>query len=204
MKGISSIVISVCVFGIACGSKKLSGEEFLKQVAANQAYVQQQEAGDLTFTCAYRPSEWLALKETGGKGACDTTRFNKEKRNFDRAVYFDLLISDKQKRNLLIKEVKNQEEYAQRLGELTYNMPQAISAVSASGDTLHPLTVNFSNTYGMSPDLSLTLVFPKKLDSYKAPFKIIYRDQLFNLLSPVVFEYDPSVLYQPLPGIRCE
>lgn len=201
-KIISSIFL---VFFLTACNKTVSVDEFFKKVSEDKNFEKEVLIEDFKLKCVYIPSELICLSELT-KGQNDfkfnQIRFDQELKNYQQGCYFNLSVGMKNGENAMIKGVTSQDEYAARLGDLTYLFSENCYLISDEKDTIKALNCNFSNTYGNSPEIKVLLVFPKKrvLES-KRTIEIVYADKTFGIPEKAVFRYELSEINKELPKI---
>lgn len=200
------IICCVCMIVLfyAC-NKALTVNDFFKKVSEDKAYKKELSIGEFNLKCEYRPSELICLSElTKGQNAFKFKQsvFKEELKKYENGCYIDLTIGLKNRDNVMIKGVNSQQEYAARLGELTYLLTQDCYIISDGKDTVKALVCNFSNTYGNSPDTKILFVFPKKeiLES-KNSIEVVYADKTFGISEKALFKYDASEIKKEVPKI---
>lgn len=201
--GVSLMAFSLWLLAASC-NKELEINDYVDKV--NKEYSRMFESGEYQLICKYKPLELLALEEMktrlskGEKITKEEWRAETEK--FSNALYFDLTIGLKSKESMIKKNSDTQEKYTWLLSELTYNMARDFYMITDK-DTLRAMTYNYSNTYGMGPDVQLLFAFAKneKLTASQK-LKLIYNDKLFGIGENVVFEYKTKELTEDLPKVK--
>ena len=179
---------------IASCNKEIGVDEYIIYMNESKDLNKEIEQKGLSISSSYKSSELLALTElrkaAKNKSAISKDIFKTEREKFSNAVYFDLTMGLKNRENIMTRGLADQTQYAAMLGELTYNMGEHVYVVTDTKDTLRSITYNFSNTYGMSPDIKFLFAFPARLleGSYNS-FEIVYNDRLFGLNKKVSFQY---------------
>lgn len=175
-------------------------EEYINKVTKEEAFNKKQESGDYVFKCRYKPAELLAIEELM-KGAelnkkVTKEAFDKEFLKFDKAMYFDFTIALKDNNSVLKRNVTNQEQYTRFLSELTYNMGRDVCVVADEKDTIRPITYNYSNNYGMAPDIRLLFAFSKEQACNSTNLEFNYSDKLLGINDKINFNYQTRLLFQ--------
>lgn len=197
------IVTTVVISLITSCNNKLTVAEFLKKVSEDENYKREELIGDYKLTCVYRPSELICLSELA-KGKPDyvfnDVKFKEALQNYDKAYYFDFTVGLTNGNNVLLQGVSNHNEYAARIGELTYLLGQDFYMLDGT-DTIRALNCVFSNTYGNSPNAKFMFIFPKKSNTTSKEITLEYADNAFGISEKAKFKYEIELLNKDLPKI---
>lgn len=205
MKGIKIICcISLISLFFSC-SKNVTVNEFFKRVSGDKEYKKEVLVGEFTLECIYRPSELIGLSElTKGQSSFhfDQKIFEDELKKYENGCYFDLTVGLKNGESIMTEGITSQNDYAARLGELTYLFNKNCYIISDEKDTIKALTCNFSNTYGNSPVVNVLLVFPKKaIWNSKNKIEVVYADKTFGIQDKALFVYSVDEIKKEVPKI---
>lgn len=200
------IAVGALMILLAGCRSKVTVDDFFNEVATDSDYKKEYVSEYLVLTSEYRPAELICMSELV-KGKRDfiynDAEFKKELSKYSNSCYFDFTISAKDKRSLLMDGVKNQGDYATRLADLTYKMPERCFLLIDNKDTVKATLCNFSNTFGNNPDLKMLFIFPgKEMEKAEKTIEMIYRDSDFGLKEKVVFTFKKAELTKNLPEIK--
>ncbi len=201
------IYLAALALLMLCGCRKeVTVNDFLKTVSANSVYKKEVVSGDFILTAVYRPAELICLSELckeQGNYRYNAAQFSKELKNYSNGCYMDVTIRMKSGENAMTKNVRNQEEYAARLGSLTYLFARDCYMIADEKDTIHALSCNFSNTYSNSPDIKMIMVFPaKKIAAVNNSLDLVYDDKTFGVAEKLVLNYDAAEIKKQVPAIK--
>ena len=172
-----------------------SPEEYIHFVETSKNYVKEHEADGFILRCAYRPQGYLALQEclpAGEKGKeVSVQLFEKTKKMFSNGLYFTLKISAIDSSNVLMMNVKSQQEYSWRLNYLSNEMTNDFYVLTAQGDTIKSLIYEYQRSYGNSPDAYFIFSFPEKkiMQNGSDEIELIYQDKILGLSRLVRWKY---------------
>jgi len=178
--------------------------DFFKTVAKDEDYKKEVIAGNFKLTSQYFPSEMICLSELM-KGKSDfhfnKNEFEQELKKYNSACYFEITVQTSNRENVMMKGINNRDEYAARLGTLTYLLNRDCYLTTDEGDTVKALTTVFSNTYGNSPDVKFMIVFPKKKITNEK-LNLEYDDKTFGIPEKIIFAYTTNELNKKTPEIK--
>lgn len=198
------LIVSLAIASMASCKKPTVGD-FLREVSQEESYRKTVSSGDFNLMVIYRPSELICLSERvkdPSRFKFNDALFKKDMEKYQNAGYFDFTISMKNGKNPMINNVANQSEYASRLGELTYLIPNYCYIVADNKDTIHPLTCNFSNTYENTNDIKMMVVFPKnEITRAEESLNFVYEDKTFGIPEKSVFYYTANEINKELPKL---
>ena len=174
----------------ACNSKK-TGLDYMLSVENDEKLVKQEQLNEFILTSCFRPGEYLAMRELikHGNQKNDTTGLNKELSNYNDAVYFDVRISLKDRKNIIVYNLGNQSGYATRIDYLNNGIYNDFYIQLDDLSKIKPLGHSFQNKFGAGNDCDISLVFPKKVLQQKGSIELIYKDRVFGLGDKVRFLY---------------
>lgn len=199
-------ISALCLITSAC-NKSIELNEYVSRIAADADYNKNIESGEYKIQCNFKPSELLALKElkvrlNNNRQSVTVKDFQDEVKKFGNSIYFNISIGLKNKEDIMKRNVKNQQEYARMISELTYNMERDIYIVGSDNDTLRALTYDYSNSYGMKPDIDFLFVFPKNDVLKYKHIMLVYDDKLFGINEKTKFDYKTEELNKTLPDLK--
>lgn len=201
------ILFLLSILFFAGCNDELTPVAFFKKVSQDNDFKKEQEIGDYILTCQYRPSELICLKELekslGDMNRVSKNQFEEELKKFKNGCYMDVSVSLKNGENVMIQGISNQNEYAARLGELTYLLTNSCYLLTDDKDSVKAIDCLFSNTYGNSPTVRFMLVFPRThVTTAKKSITLVYNDKTFGIPEKALFIYDPETLQKQLPTIK--
>lgn len=187
MRQIFFIFIVFLLLG-SCGKQKITNrKDFFRWINDEENHlVVVKKVSPVVLSVKYLPPEYLSIKEMGGK--------------FDKRLYDSLMVKYSQSRTFLLTiglqpsegkqpvgdimyfNISDQEQFNRRLENLTFNFCQYIKLNTAK-NTYSPVLHVFENTYGISPDRTIYLVFGRKsgVDDLLTSdrYDLIFDDQIF-------------------------
>lgn len=170
-------------------------------------YKQMKSVNGVMITVLYTPPEYIALKKM-------------EERNVkDQAVYDSLLAENKwsasfimvfgpdeskgNTNDIMYDGITNFKEYAERALTLNFDMEQNVELHTPKG-TFSPTLSSLENTYGLSKDRKVNLVFtPSSTKNELADadhMDFVYSDETFDV-GILHFSFDKKHLQEHLPEI---
>jgi hypothetical protein len=181
-------------------------KDFIGSVASDKDYVREVQTGDYVIKSVYRPSELICLTEmrkSKKNYRFEAKAFQTQLSNYKQGIYIDFKIRGKDQKYIITEGVNDQADYAQRVGNLTYQFSKNCYFLVDNRDTVYALSYNFSNTYGSSPEININLVFPEsKISKAKEKLDLVYYDQVFGINEKILLTYDPNKIFKSLPLIK--
>ncbi|HBH47667.1 MAG TPA: hypothetical protein DDX98_03465 [Bacteroidales bacterium] len=126
----------------------------------DNGFVQEKTINNITYRVSYRPTELLIAQETRTKQNMLSDEIHELFEKYNNQHYFVFSISKG------TSEVQyssaNQNEYAQLINKLNFNLHETIFLTSSAGDTLNLINYHFTPTYGLTQSTDLLFFFEKE------------------------------------------
>ncbi len=179
-------------------SNSLSPEEYNEWYAdPENGLVVKQVSKPFVFEAFYRPAPLLALQNFGGK-IPGPAELEAELKELEKFQYFNVRVSTESRQNFLKANIRNQEEYFQRVAYFS-SFAQPDFKLVDGGDTLSCSIYHFERSYGISPYNTILLGFENP-HSKPRNKELIYEDRILGL-APLTFKIEASAL-QNLPKLK--
>lgn len=200
------LVSGVCLaLGCLACSRSVTVSEFIEYTEQESDFHREYSDETYQLSCDYQPAQLLALMELRGnlqsQQAVSASRWDSLTKVFSQAYYFRLRIGRKDSADILRAGVGNQQEYTQRVNELSFHLGSQVYLLAPNQDTIRPIMFDMQRSYGMSPDATFLLAFSREALSSHPRFELVYQDQHFGLSAPVNFVFDTQDLTKPLPTV---
>lgn len=123
-------------------------------------FIQHKQLGELSFSAAYRPPIYVALRERADK-TWNPDQFQARLETLSKSQHFRLRISvTNEKHHALGYGLRTSEEVESRRQYLMFQLAPHIQLI-CRGDTLACKIAHFEQNYGLSPHADINLVFPQ-------------------------------------------
>ena len=171
--------------------KKITEEEYKEWMNTPHPFLlKKKEIGDITVELILIPSETLYLKN----GSSDALL-----KDYEGMVSFVLALSNIHGINML-KYKADEIEYQKRIFYFTNEIKKNITIRQNGKEDIYPVDVIMDRSYGLSPRLSLNILFkPFYIDN---DFTFSFDEHIFNL-GPINFHYGNNEISQ-IPKIEQE
>jgi len=199
-----SVFIFISLLFVLLGCKK-TVKAFLTEVSTSENYVKTLHDGVVYIKCAYRPPEFLVLREleNDSNSTIKQKPFEDALKSYEHGVYFEVRIGMEDGSNIVRKDIRNQDEFKLRVNYLNYGLLRDFFIIKENGDKVYPISYNYYNLNGISNTADFIFVFSraqlvdaKKIDLY-------YTDHTFNIQREIHFSY-PIELINKKENIKFE
>ena len=202
------IVVIAVVFCCSCGKKISSVNEFNSFIndAKNGLKISKSVNG-VTLSVIYTPPEYLTLKEMESNNYKGKEKYDSLLANNKASASFLMIFgpdeSKENKDDIMYKGLKNFKEYVERAMTLNFDLEQLVTLNTGSNNYL-PVLSSLENTYGLSKDRKVNIVFSsikgqKKL-SEETKYDFVYEDETYDI-GTLHFEFDKKEIEKNLPEI---
>lgn len=190
--------VAVCLAVVGCAPSELAPEELIAFVENPDNRLRQaREAGDYRFELQYKPSDYVALKETS-RAAFSPAEHAERTRELGSIVQFNLRLQHSHENDFLSSSNEDPQDYFDRLEYYSLFANENMLLVTGS-DTLYPSLYHFEHTYNLAPYNTVVLGFehPAPLSS---DLTFIYDDHVLGT-GPVKFSLDIQDL-EAIPALK--
>ncbi len=202
-RNLSLLLIPLLLMG--CSKRPLTISEFASAVQQDQDFVRQYKDETFYSTCAYYPSEMMALLELRGdlakSGPAGSEQFEKAKSAFSSAHYFTVTLGLNDSSDVMRYGIADRQYYAVRVQDLTFRAASQFYILTERQDTIKPLIADLQRNYGLSPQATFMVAFPKEQLVAAKQFHVVYHDAHFGIGQPIRFDYATQSLRKELPAI---
>jgi hypothetical protein len=188
----------------SCGKKINNMSDF-------SSYLNEQENGltmrkavnGVVITVQYLPPEYLALKESRDSSLQQPASYDSLLSYYRRSESFIVTFGpDEAKGNqsdIMFDDVNNFQEYVDRSMELNFDMEEKIRL--KTGDKEYaPVLSSLENTYGLSKDRKVNLVFTPDKNTDNQQYDFVYEDETFGV-GTLHFSFDKKRIQENMPVI---
>jgi hypothetical protein len=192
MKGIIPIFIMIVVALTSCGPDTLEGREYI-------AFVEDPENGlhlekslsSYSIQVQYRPTPYIAMMEERSTEL--STELLKQKREeLDGLQYYSMRIGTESSRTMLLENVEDEVEFANKLSYFIEHMQYDLSLVDGQ-DTLPCVLFHFERNYNLSKHNDVLLAFENIGSGAHADKTLIFNDRILGT-GPVKFKIDGDAI----------
>ncbi len=174
-------VVLVVLFG--CQQKINSPTEFFEWLNnPKNGLIQSKKVDGMEITVKYLPPEYLSMKELKGKYEAD--KASKLKAQYEKSLAFLITFKpiDKQDGDIMFRNIRDKQDYDQRLMSLSFGMEKYIS-IKIKGTNYPPILSTLEQTYSTTKHRSVYLVFGgENLGNIKKEkeWDIVFEDTIFE------------------------
>jgi hypothetical protein len=184
---IRPIFLSIILLFLAGCEKSLEMASFAAWVKnPENGLLKQREMGNYIFSAQFKPAAMVAVLETGGKVNPESESFLNRTKELEELYHFTYKIKGKDGYDALSSNTESDGEYFERLEHFLDGAQMDFLLVTGS-DTLPCQLYHLERTYGLVPETTMLLTFPK-IKTELPEFKLLYNDKILGS-GPVVFEY---------------
>lgn len=191
-------IFYTCFF-LSCKQKQVTPDEYLEWYKKNKKdLIIRKEIGDLWFEAEYTPIDYLILKQLNYNGEFDKDSFLTIKKDKENMEYFIYRIGLKNNPvDLLNYNLTDKNEYFSRIQYYSFYFKDNIRLITDK-DSLSCNLSLFERTYGLTPYLTLNIMF-NKTQNIKTEKIIEYEDVIFNsgkikiLFNKKIFKNIPTI-----------
>lgn len=141
-------------------------------------YIKKQQVNGIDFRVLLSPPEFESIRRLERKEHWNKTDFDSVYSSVKDHRLFYFQMGTEQGQNLLQNSSTTNEDYNTKLQHLIGSIKDDFYLVS-EGDTVSCALHHFERGYGLSPNMNITLVFPKE-ESAGQSATLIYNDRLFE------------------------
>lgn len=200
---IKFLLILLMLSGLGSCKRHLTVSEFMHEVSQDKHFRQDKNIDPFHLSCTYLPKELLSLKESATSKGFNKVLYEKKLKEFGEAAYFRLKVELSNGDNIIVNDAGNQQEYAQKIAHLNYNMEKDLYILKENGERAFPVIYTFLNSYGMTPSADFLYTFPAAvMNTSKDSIEVVYTDKVFGLGIPVAFHFSTKDLKKKLPAIK--
>lgn len=181
MNGVTAVILIISVWlSVGCGPAQLSKPEYLQWVDdPAHGLVTQRKLGEFIYKASYHPLEYYILRNN--YDISNSAFLDSIKGDYKNFQYWQLEISiDSIEGDILRYKLASEEEYYERVKYFSFDIQKDIY-MDIGGKKLPCLLNHFERTYGLSPKISIMLVFEAtpELDDAEN-FALVINDNAFN------------------------
>jgi hypothetical protein len=191
----------------SCGKK-------IKSLGDFSSYINEQDNGFKTsravngvlISAQYLPPEYLALKGCRDSSLQKRSSYDSLLQYYNQSTAFIITFGPDETKNnhndIMFDNIKDFREYTQRSMELNFDMEEKVRL--KTGDKEYtPVLSSLENTYGLSKDRKVNLVFTTAMDKEFAGdrfYDLVYEDETFGV-GTLHFHFDKEKMKANLPEI---
>ena len=174
------LILSAC----SNSGRKANPKEFMRWEQRHHDLLKaEKEINGITYTLNYIPNEWMVLRNYDLEKRNDLDSI-KQMINQVKQQYFTFKIGpSKGNKDILYHQIKSNAEYDKRILYYAFEVKNDLLLVEGK-DTLRCLDSHFERTYGLTPYITLNLVFPEALPGEQLlreqDIHFIFEDVVFN------------------------
>jgi hypothetical protein len=154
----------------------------------------------------YLPPEYLALKELKGDTANKRLNYdsllNYHRNSSSFIITFGPDEAKKNTNDIMYDNIKNFREYTERSLDLNFDMENKIVLKTKKGEYA-PVLSSLENTYGLSKDRKVNLVFAAGMKDDKTKnqyYDFVYSDETFGV-GTLHFNFDANRIKENMPEV---
>lgn len=165
-------------------------------VETDADFVKTGSIGEYMISSNYLPAEYMALSEVraslNDKSKVSKEQFKEKEAQFKNSLYFRVKISRVDKKDILQELSQEAQRYSQLLNHLTFNMAEAFYLRWSDKDSVRCLHYSYQRSYGLSPDASFIVAFPRPGDASDISLKCFPR--VLGITKSVEFPYSSKII----------
>jgi len=197
------------IFCSSCGKEISTLSEFNSFVSDSENGLKvSKSVNGVLISVIYTPPEYISLKEMELHGFKGKEKYDSLLNNNKASASFLMIFGpDESKGNkddIMYTGLKNFKEYVERAMTLNFDLEQQITLSTEENDYL-PVLSSLENTYGLSKDRKINIVFTslKEQKNLKEAMKydFIYSDETYDV-GILHFEFDKEKIEENLPEIN--
>ncbi len=161
--------------------KKLPVGEYVNWVHDKENGLKlERNMGQYKFSLQYKPSDYMALKETGDFNMSQNILDEKSK-NYDDYYFFTFTIADTIGREEILKSnIRQEGDYFRRIEYFSFGMQKDLFLIEGR-DTVPCIMYNYERVYGLAPEANFTIGFAKKKKYRHLDHVFVFEDKEFGL-----------------------
>lgn len=173
------LLLSIAIFCLACQSKPVFDnvkEYKIHLLQAENGYIKSKEAGGVKVSLLYMPANYLIGLDKNYK--TEDTTINA----YEHTYTFLLSFTPNQKiknGSIMTLNVTDYEGYKERVYDMNFEFKSKIFVKTKTGN-IYPVLADMENTYGLTQERKIHLVFPKNEIVKEEEIDIIFDDDVFD------------------------